>query len=145
MSEDGGNTWASLGTFPNNGSAMVTIPNPTSNKIACRFKVKGADNVFFNINASDFTVTYDSTLPQATTLADDVKIYPVPATGTLYISALNSGLLQSAIYNAIGQCIWRGSVDGSLSIPVALWAKGIYYIKLINKSNQHIVKKFVVE
>jgi len=145
MSEDGGNTWASLGTFPNNGSAMVTISNPTSNKIACRFKVKGADNVFFNINASDFTVTYDSTLPQATTLADDVKIYPVPATGTLYISALNSGFLHSAIYNAIGQCIWRGSVDGSLSIPVALWAKGIYYIKLINKSNQHIVKKFVVE
>lgn len=57
MSVDGGNTWAyAIGTFPNTGSASVSIPNPPTATSNARIKVKGSGNVFFNINSNNFTV-----------------------------------------------------------------------------------------
>ena len=57
MSVDGGNTWPyTLGTFPNNGTASVTIPTVGASSSVCRIKVKGSGNVFFNINGQNFTV-----------------------------------------------------------------------------------------
>lgn len=58
MSTDGGFTWPyTIGTFPNTGSATVTIPSISTTSATCRIKVKGTGNIFFNINSSDFTVT----------------------------------------------------------------------------------------
>ena len=57
MSTDGGYTWPyTIGTFPNTGTASVTIPNPASSTTTARIKVKGSGNVFFNINSNNFTV-----------------------------------------------------------------------------------------
>jgi len=57
MSVDGGNTWPyTIGTFPNTGTASVSIPNPPVATTQARIKVKGSGNVFFNINGSNFTV-----------------------------------------------------------------------------------------
>lgn len=57
MSTDGGQTWAyTIGTFPNSGTASVTLPNPPVSSSTCRIKVKGNGNIFFNINSNNFTV-----------------------------------------------------------------------------------------
>ncbi len=57
MSTDGGFTWPyTLGTFPNSGTASVTLPNPAVSSTTTRIKVKGNGNVFFNINSNNFTV-----------------------------------------------------------------------------------------
>lgn len=57
MSVDGGYTWPyTVGTFPNTGSASVTIPNPAVSSATARIKVKGSGNIFFNINSNNFTV-----------------------------------------------------------------------------------------
>jgi uncharacterized protein YjdB len=57
MSTDGGYTWPyTIGTFPNTGTASVTIPNPPSSSTTARIKVKGSGNVFFNVNSTNFTV-----------------------------------------------------------------------------------------
>ena len=57
MSTDGGTTWAyTIGNFPNNGSATVTIPSVGAASSTCRIKVKGTGNIFFNINSANFTV-----------------------------------------------------------------------------------------
>ncbi|GAA4463620.1 hypothetical protein GCM10023093_12510 [Nemorincola caseinilytica] len=57
MSTDGGNTWPyTIGTFPNTGTASVSIANPATTTTQARIKVKGSGNVFFNINSSNFTV-----------------------------------------------------------------------------------------
>src|ERR1019366_5259536 len=60
MSEDGGNTWPHyIGNFPNTGSASVPLANPDTTVVKrARIKVKGNNNVFFNVNKSDFTVTH---------------------------------------------------------------------------------------
>ncbi|MBX2907673.1 MAG: Ig-like domain-containing protein [Taibaiella sp.] len=57
MSVDGGRTWPyTVGTFPNTGTASITVPNPAATSTTARFKVKGSGNVFFNINSRNFTV-----------------------------------------------------------------------------------------
>lgn len=57
MSTDSAQTWAyTIGTFPNTGSASVTIPNPPVNSTKTFIKVKGSGNVFFNLNTRVFTV-----------------------------------------------------------------------------------------
>lgn len=50
--------WTLLGTFPNTGTASVTLPNPTTTTNTARIKVKGSGNIFFNVNGSNFTVTH---------------------------------------------------------------------------------------
>ena len=140
MSADGGNSWMyHIGNFLNNGHALVTIPNPDTTVAAARIKVKGSGNVFFNVNGKDFTVTHSSTTDTA------ILLYPVPAHSTLRVSSGNKGLLQGAIFNSIGQLVWKGEVNGELDISVNLWARGMYIIKLRDIKNQQTIRKFVVE
>ncbi len=140
MSADGGNTWQyHIGTFPNTGSAVITLPNPDTDLHAARIKVKGHGNVFFNVNSADFTVTHSLTSDT------DIVIYPVPTHTVLRMFGGNKGTLQGAIYNTLGQQVWKGQIDGETDIPVALWARGIYFVKTIDIKNRHTVKKIVVE
>jgi Metallo-peptidase family M12B Reprolysin-like/Secretion system C-terminal sorting domain len=150
MSVDGGHTWLyHIGTFPNTGSASVTVPNPGISTINARFKVKGAGNVFFNLNSVDFIVTYNSAFPidnavkPVSALAADVKLYPVPATGILHVATTVP--LPAVVYNAIGQQVWKGELKGTTDINIAAWARGLYYMQLTGSDNERAVKKFVVE
>ncbi|MEO8672325.1 MAG: reprolysin-like metallopeptidase [Tahibacter sp.] len=58
LSQDGGTTYPlALGTFPNNGTASVTVPNITTTQARVRASCVG--NIFFNISAPNFTVAPD--------------------------------------------------------------------------------------
>jgi len=137
MSADKGNTWTySLGKFPNNGSASVTVPNPDTNITAARFKVKGAHNVFFNVNSKDFRVerNFEST----------VKLFPVPVAGTLHVSSENNGVVQAFITNMAGRIEWQGEINATLDLPVQYWASGVYILKMVDSSGRRTIRKFVI-
>lgn len=150
MSTNGGTAWQYLvGTYPNTGTASVVVPNPATNSTATRFKVKGANNVFFNVNSNNFTVTYNSSLPVTptgvaamTAPADVIDVYPVPATNVLNMSV--SANSKAAAYNTLGQLIWEGNVNGTTQISVATWAKGMYYIRFMNATNGNTTVKPVI-
>jgi hypothetical protein len=140
MSDDGGHTWPYfIGTFPNNGSAPATFPNPHSDTALARIKVKGNGNVFFNVNSTNFLVikNVDSTD------ANDIKIFPVPVRKTLYLLA--GAPQQVEIFNAMGQLVWEGSLYGERGIATDLWARGIYVVRMISDKNVRTVRKIVVE
>ena len=140
VSVDGGNNWQyHIGTFPNTGSAIITMANPDTNVTTARIKVKGTNNVFFNINSTDFTVAHS--------LESDTSILicPVPTHSILRMSAGTKGLLNAVIYNAVGQQIWKGQIDGETDISVALWARGIYFVKLIDPKNHLTIRKISVD
>ena len=153
MSVDGGNTWGyHVGTFPNSGTASVTVPNPATSSSAVRFKVKGSGNVFFNVNAINFTVTYNSSLPvssgvqSVSVLADDINIFPVPATDVLQVNTNGRNDVGAVVINTIGQIIWQGKISGKADIPTGAWVKGVYHIRLSDAATgQAAVKSFVVE
>lgn len=83
MSVDGAQTWPYfVGTFPNTGSATITVPNPPVASTTARFKVKGSGNVFFNINGANFTV--------------NPGVVTAPITGTFTVCAGATTTLASA-------------------------------------------------
>jgi len=141
MSTDAGVTWPyNIGTFPNNGSATITVPNPTATSAVCRFKVKAEGNIFFNINVKSFTVTHDPSLPTgviipATSLATSVKIFPVPVRDMLHITSSYTGTATVYIYNATGQLMFSSALSASNDIPVGTWARGIYFVRFADVAN----------
>ena len=56
LSTDGGNTWpiVLLSSTPNNGSAVVTLPN--INTTTARVRVEAVGNIFFDISDTNFTI-----------------------------------------------------------------------------------------
>ncbi len=150
MATDGGYDWHyHVGTFPNTGTASITMPNPGITYSTCRFKVKGVGNVFFNVNASNFTVNYDPSFPISTgvstiaSISGGVNIFPNPATSLLHFSA--ASLVEITVFNTLGQSVWHGQFNGQKEIPVADWARGIYYVQILDGNNERAVKRFVLE
>ena len=151
FSTDNGATWATnLGTFPNSGTATVTLPNPSVDAPNCRFKVKGSGNVFFNVNLKAFKVTHNTGAPSSvgnvTPLAASVKVFPVPATDMLNISTDVAATVKAVIYNSLGQVIWEGNVNGAEQVSVGTWARGVYHMQLLNTQDGDMaVKSFVLQ
>lgn len=152
LSIDGGNTWPYiLGTLPNNGSADVIFPNPAATSATARIKVKGQNNIFFNINRSTFTLEYDPTLPVTShvapiDLANAITVAPVPASEYINVTTTSSHDLSLIIYNTLGQVVGRHTMSGHVSLPVSTLPAGIYYIRFTDTaSGAQAVKQVVIQ
>lgn len=161
MSKNAGVTWPYfVGTFPNNGSATVTIMNPAASSSSCRFKVKGSGNVFFNLNLKNFTVSNNTAVAVDTTgggsgggsavaqvpAGSEIKIFPIPASGTVHITTGISSKLDGVVYNAVGQAVWAGEIAERTDISVATWVPGVYYARFTEaKTGLKIVRSFVIQ
>lgn len=149
MSNNGGTAYQYfVGNFPNTGSASVTVPNPAATIAAARFKVKGANNVFFNVNKVNFRVTNNPSAPVSPTGVSAVpapavtKIFPVPATDVLHVEAAQPGTM--GVYNALGQQFWQGTTTDGASINVAQWPRGIYFVRLTGEAGNVLETRQVV-
>ncbi len=135
LSVDSGYTYPLLlrSKAPNTGIAYVTVPEVITDR--ARIKVKGAGNVFFNINHADITINS----------GESAALFPVPTKDVLNIRMYNHDPQQLNVYNAIGQSIYKGECTSQCSINVAAWSRGVYYLKMWNtKTNSSSVKPFVV-
>jgi hypothetical protein len=138
MSTDSGLTWSyHIGTLPNTGSATIMLPNPDTTIPAARFKVKGTGNVFFNVNSKFFRLERNFSAAIHTT--------PNPVHDKLHIEIENSGEVDVAVYNAVGRCHWKGTITGPTDLPAWEWARGMYFIKLVDSQKRVEVRKFVVQ
>jgi hypothetical protein len=68
LSLDGGLTYPTTlaSNVPNNGSAIVVAPSPTANQTQARIMVEAADNYFFDISNTNFTITTPAPGPTIT-------------------------------------------------------------------------------
>jgi hypothetical protein len=132
LSVDGGYTYPfSLASgVPNNGSATVTMPDTSSTK--ARVKVKGAGNVFFDISDANFTLvdTVNITSIQDVTLDNDLSVYPNPASTQINITNKGTSALALVLFNTLGQKVWEGKMMKKITIPVAAYAHGLYYLQI---------------
>lgn len=140
LSLDGGYTWPyKLGTYPNNGGATVTIPEIATTTDKARIKVKGAGNVFFNINGADFFIVTD---PGA---AGDIVLFPIPARNTVTIVTGKKGLVDFAIYDMSGKRMVNGTIDGIADLDVSSWPRAVYAVRMKEPDGHMTVRKFVLE
>ncbi len=140
LSVDGGYHWPYiLGSFPNNGSAVVTLPNPAQTSERARIKVKGRGNVFFNVNKADFFVVND---PGA---SGDIVLFPVPARNDVTMVTGARGVVDYAIFNMAGKLMTSGTINKIMSFDVAPWPRGVYIVRMKETTGRVTIKKFVLE
>lgn len=132
ITSDNGATWTTLLTAtPNDGSADVVMPS--SPAVYCRLMVKASNNIFFNVNSSDFSVGYSVTttcntytgtaLPINTAAgvpANQIGTVNVPITGA--ISSVN-------VFNSLTHT-YLSDVITDISSP----ANPTTFVKLFNRS-----------
>ncbi|WP_162902823.1 reprolysin-like metallopeptidase [Taibaiella koreensis] len=135
LSIDGGYTYPFvLATgVPNNGSAAVTMPDTFS--LWARVKVKGADNVFFDISDVNFKLIDTNRVMSIADvqLRNDLTIWPNPAVNEIRVTSKSNARLGLALFNAIGQKLWSGNLQKNAVIPVGSFTRGIYYLKVTDE------------
>jgi hypothetical protein len=139
LSGDDGTTWPYfLGNFPNNGSAIVTLPNPTGNIVHGRFKVKAHGNIFFNVNLQEFAVINNPDSNSA------IRLFPDPAHSYVKIITGTRGTVSTQIFDNAGRIIWSGEINGLKDIDVSMWPRAMYVVKFRDVRGRDSFNKLVV-
>ena len=144
---DSGRTFPFLvaANVPNNGTATIISPN--SNTTGCRIKVKGAGNVFFDLNDGWIRIN-QKTWPTALSDISDAQwsVYPNPATGDVRVElpfALDNTRLQ--VVNSLGAVISEQAIERTATISLAGVARGIYFVKISSANRGQLVKKLILQ
>jgi hypothetical protein len=73
--------------------------------------------------------------------AAEFKIFPNPASNYFTVQSSNSDITEMLIYNSAGKIVYSRSFTSEVTIPCnQIGARGIYFIKLINKHSINIEK-----
>ncbi|WP_118972135.1 reprolysin-like metallopeptidase [Taibaiella koreensis] len=118
---------------PNNGSYKVKAPNLKTE--AGRVKVKGAGNVFFDVGQGLIAIDGDPNGIEEVQLAESLAFYPNPATDKIHVltKKQNGNALKAVMYNAVGQRVWDGTIQGRTEINTGGFARGNYLIQVLDE------------
>ena len=150
LSTDGGLTFpiTILSNTPNDGSQDIVVPdNPTTE---ARIMIEAVDNLFYNVNAIDFTIN-GATASIDDTILQDFKLFPNPAKDVLnlHFTMNDSNDVEILLYDLQGRTVRRvlynnQSQKFEQSISTKDVASGIYLIK-VNSGNKSVTKKLIIE
>ena len=147
LSVDSGKTWPYVlaPSTPNDGSETIGVPNVAATW--ARVKVKGAGNVFFDLNDNWIKIN-KVTSPNGLTETNEngLKVYPNPSTGAFTIE-LPSDMQQAKVemLNSVGSLVYQSDMNESKTIYTQTLAKGVYFVKVKSTDSKVMVKKVVVE
>lgn len=142
LSKDNGATFTtSLGTFPNNGSASVTLPN--ENIASARLMVKAVNNIYFALNSSFFSVIKN--LATVDTTIKNISIYPNPARNEVNVKIKNSESAQYSIYETSGRLLKSGTVSADGKINVEKLMNGNYILTVELRNGEKVSEKLVIK
>lgn len=146
LSIDGGYTYpfTLAAGVPNNGSATITVPWSSSTSQA-RVMVRGAGNIFYALNSSDFTIGSPTGIDVLST--SKVNVYPNPVNDILNIEFIeNTNVELITIADAQGKLVYsEGNFNAvKKQIDIGNFAQGLYVLKVqtssgttIHKLNKH--------
>lgn len=147
LSTDGGITFDQVlaTNLPNNGEAMVTLPDVDAEK--CRFMVEAVGNIFFNINFRDFAIEKSLSLEEAS--INNLAIYPNPNNGLFNIEfdPSSSESIKLQVYDLRGRRVFsqayesRGRFSETLNLSDA--DSGVYLLE-IKEGQRKATKKIII-
>ncbi|NIF07412.1 T9SS type A sorting domain-containing protein [Chryseobacterium sp. Tr-659] len=146
LSTDGGLTYPTtiLASTPNDGSETITIPNVSTTQ--ARIMVAAADNVFYNINPVNFTITQNLSVSETAGNKDVFLVYPNPSKGIVNIQFTKSNdVFDITVYDVSGRLVFskannRAGNDNTASFNLEQLVKGDYLIKIKTKNMDKTVK-----
>ena len=152
ISLDNGVTFQTLiADTENDGSHSVWVPTVTSNVSTCRLRIECANNVFFDVNDFNFSI---SSLVSTDALTEahgmQLMIQPNPSHESVQISTeLPVGVTgaQLVITDIRGKELYREVVEGSWDrkvLDASHFSAGVYLMRLESNTG-HITRKWVVE
>ena len=106
-----------------------------------------ATNVFGidTITKADFIHTIPDGLSE-NKLENQVVLYPNPSTGLVNITLPLNTEVEVSVLNLIGKQVFSSSYSGSAKVQLSDLPKGIYLIKLTDKSNgECAVKRLIIK
>ena len=108
------------------------------------------DTVIIDPNYSILAKIRTSIKQSASTNSDEIKIYPNPTPGQLYVSIANPSdkKLFLRLYNSIGQLVYTRNIetpgrDELITIPSTVMARGTYILQLSNEKGLKMAKKII--
>ncbi len=149
MSTDGGQTFdvVVLAGTPNDGSQEVNVPN--LNTTEARLMVRGSENIFYNVNATNFEVSGE--LGTSDFDLEDLSIWPNPSSGNINISfTAQAEKVELSLYDLRGRRITSSNYNAGAgsnfnqSIDYSTMAKGMYFIQ-INNGDSSVTKRIILK
>ncbi|MGZ5023629.1 MAG: reprolysin-like metallopeptidase, partial [Chthoniobacterales bacterium] len=113
LSTDGGNTFPTIlaSSIPNNGSAIVTIPQIAT--VQGRIKVEAVGNIFFDISDADFTSTSNNNAPTLN-ITGGITVARGTPTATVAIVGTVNDTDGDALTVSVSDLPYRASVTPTL-------------------------------
>ena len=127
LSKDNGLTFNTVlaASVPNNGSAVVNLPN--ENIPSARIMVKALGNIYFALNPSFFSVT--SFLSTSETDTNSFSIFPNPAKDEVNIKLKKqSDSGKYTMYDMSGKLVKTGEIKGNTKVRTEGFQTGNYVI-----------------
>jgi hypothetical protein len=141
LSTDGGYTYSTLvQSTPNIGSAMVTLPNISTN--SARIKVAAVNNIYFDVNTQNFEITMTSS-DKFQAFQRAVRLLPNPAKDYFELQVPSDLNYQVKVFDAKGALL----VDkiNTSYFDVSNFSEGLYLVEITDiVANISITKKLVV-
>ena len=146
LSTDGGLTYPILilGSTPNDGSETITLPNV--NTTQARIMVAAENNVFYNINPINFTITQTLGVNETAANKDVFVVYPNPSKGLLNIKFTNSNeVYDMTVYDVSGKLVFtqtnnKLNHDKTGTFDLSHLVTGDYLIKVKSKNTEKTIK-----
>lgn len=127
----------------NDGSETIMVPADAATTSA-RVKVKGKDNVFFDISNAPFTI---NTWPASIGLSKDddiISVYPIPAKDVLHLRTKGVETYHVTVVNTYGQLIHKFNMTENAILSLDAMTPGLYFLYLETKEGYTFYRSFVV-
>lgn len=142
LSTDGGWTYPYIlsPSTPNTGSAVVTMPNISTN--TARIKVSALNSIYFDLNTHDFEIQMGSVGLEEESNRH-IDIYPNPTSQNVYLDLPWKHDFEVRVYNINGSMVYQNWNETTLN--VGHLPAGVYVLEMINHAtNERFIEKLVV-
>ncbi|KMQ60014.1 hypothetical protein ACM46_17335 [Chryseobacterium angstadtii] len=150
LSTDGGVTFPHtlVASTPNNGSYTFNVPGGLGTSSTSRIMVKAVDNVFLNVNTTNFTVNSTLGVSEAEKAEAGIKIYPNPSKGIFTIETESGNGISYTVFAMDGKLVnARKDLKGGKTreeVNLSHVPSGGYIVQ-VDKDGQKISKKLIIK
>jgi len=129
-------------SVPNNGSAVVNLPN--ENVASARIMVKAVGNIYFAVNSSNFSIQQFLSTSEST--VKTFAIYPNPVKDVINIKFKNkTDQAKYTIYDVSGKLVLSGELKGDHQIRTDGFVSGNYILSLQMNNGEIYNEKLIIK